>query len=68
MPDAGSQLLKGCKEMELEFHDIKQTLHREYGVQYETCPVGAHYMHGKVERKIRQVKESFAKATQNTKM
>ena len=33
MPDAGSQLIKGCKEMELEFHDIKQTLHCEYVVQ-----------------------------------
>ena len=68
LPDAGSQLITGCKEMELEFHNIKQTSHREYGMQYETCPVGAHYMHGKVERKIRHVKESFAKATQNTKM
>ena len=28
---------------------------------YEVCPVGAHYMHGKVERKIRHAKECFEK-------
>ena len=30
-------------------------------MDYELCPVGAHYMHGKVERKIKLVKESFSK-------
>ena len=31
--------------------DIRSRLH-EFGVLFEVCPVGAHYMHGKVERKI----------------
>ena len=53
LPDAGSQLVKGCQTMTLTFSDIKNKLFKEYGVEFETCPVGAHYMHGKVERKIR---------------
>ena len=55
LPDEGSQLVTGCKSMIICFTDLKQKLHTEYGVHFETCPVGAHYMHGKVERKIQQV-------------
>ena len=57
LPDAGSQLVKGCQNMSYSFTDSKQKLHIEYGVNYELCPVGAHYVHGKVERKIREVKK-----------
>ena len=49
MPDEGSQLVKGCKSMILKFVDVRQRIHTEYGVKFEVCPVGAHYMHGKVE-------------------
>ena len=52
LPDEGSQLVKGCKDMQLSFSDIQSHLNIEYGVQFETCPVGGHNMHGKVERKI----------------
>ena len=68
LPDAGSQLVKGCQTMILKFSDIKNKLHEEYGVEFETCPVGAHYMHGKVERKIRHVQESFAKCIYNNRL
>ena len=61
MPDAGSQLVKGCQCMTIRFSDVKHKLHLEYGVAFETCPVGPHHMHGKVERKIRHVQESFLK-------
>ncbi len=64
LPDAGSQLMKACKTMTLTFHDIKNEL-SVYGCDFEPCPVNAHYMHGKVERKIRHVKETFAKNLQN---
>ena len=53
--------MKGCQTMILKFSDIKNKLYEEYGITFETCPVGAHYMHGKVERKIRHIQESFAK-------
>ena len=59
LPDEGSQLVKGCKSMILSFTDLQHKLHTEFGVHFETCPVGAHYMHGKVERKIQQVKKSM---------
>ena len=57
--DEGSQLVKWCTTMILRFVDIKHRLSTEYGVGFEVCPVGAHYMHVKVERKIRQVKRSI---------
>ena len=60
LPDPGSQLVKGCDSMTICFTDISNVLH-EYGVTYELCPVGAHFMHGKVERKIRHIKESLEK-------
>ena len=56
LPDEGSQLVKGCKEMQLNFCDIKHRLNTEYGIEFETCPVGGHNMHGKVESKIQHVK------------
>ena len=59
LPDEGSQLVKGCKTMILRFVDIKHRLSTEYGAEFDVCPVGAHCMHGKVERKIRQVKRSI---------
>ena len=58
MPDAGSQLIKGCEDMTLSFYDIHNKLN-EFGVDFQPCPVGAHYMHGKVERKIKDVKLTF---------
>ena len=60
LPDAGSQLVKACESTTLVFSDIRSQLH-EVCVSFEVAPVGAHYMHGKVERKIRHEKESFEK-------
>ena len=57
LPDPGSQLVKGCENMTYSFTDLKQKLDIDYGTQYIMSPVGAHYVHGKVERKIRQVKK-----------
>ena len=67
-PDAGSQLLKGCKDMVLSFSSIKYKLEVEFGVQFFTCPVGSHYVHGKVERKIREVKRSVSKNIVNQRL
>ena len=67
LPDAGSQLLKACTSMTLTFHDIRHQL-SEHGVEFEACPVNAHYMHGKVERKIRHVRETFSKHLQKHRL
>ena len=53
--------------MKIKFSDVSNKLH-EYGVEFVTCPVGAHYIHGKVERKIKHVKESFSKCIYNNRL
>ncbi len=58
LPDAGSQLVKACTDMRYSFSDTKNRLFTNYGIHYTLCPVGAHYQHGKVERKIREVRKS----------
>ena len=68
LPDPGSQLVKGCEEMTYSFVDTKQKLFVEYGVDYTPCPVGAHYVHGKVERKIREVRKSVDIAIRNERL
>ena len=67
MPDPGSQLLKACTSLTLSSLDIQQKL-SEYGVEFKQCPVNAHYMHGKVERKVRHVKEIMAKYLNNHRL
>ena len=68
LPDQGSQLLKACGDVTLSFQDIKGQLNKEYGVQFKPCPVGAHYMHGRVERKVRQVRESLSRSFEGQKL
>ena len=59
MPDEGSQLIRGCENMVLSFSDIHHKITTEYGIEFKPCPVGAHYVNGKVERKIQQIKKSL---------
>ena len=68
LPDEGGQLVKGCTDMIISMSDVRQKLSVEYGIEFETCPVGAHYYHGKVERKIQEVKKSFVKNVGNKKL
>ena len=67
-PDAGSQLLKGSSDMILSFQDIKWKLELEFGIQFNPCPVGSHYVHGKVERKIQQIKISVETSLRNRRL
>ena len=59
LSDAGSQLVKVCELMKLTFIDVKTGC-----MSGESCTKCAQYMHRKVERKIRSVKESFSKHLQ----
>ena len=68
LSDEGSQLVKGCETMKLSFTDIKNQLHHQKAVEYEVCPVGGHNMHGKVERKIQQIKSSLDKRINNERL
>ena len=66
--DPGSQLVKGCGEMKLQFNNIKHKLHHDVAVDFEVCPVGGHNMHGKVERKIREINASLEKTVKNERL
>ena len=68
LPDEGSQLVKGCESMKLNFQNIKFRLHHDVSVEFEVCPVGGHNMHGKVERKIREIKISIEKNMVNERL
>lgn len=59
--DEGSQLVKGCKEMLLNWTDLKSKLMTNCRVNFDVCPVQGHNMHGKVERKIREINSSIEK-------
>ena len=56
--DAGSQLIKACKDGEFAIVDVAAELSTAYqvGMDYQTCPVGGHNAHGAVERSIRDIR------------
>ena len=57
--DAGPQLIKAFKEMDVCVADIQNLLNQEKGchIQFEVCPVKAKNYHGIVERSIQSVKK-----------
>ena len=57
--DAGSQIVKGCQDMRLSDTDIKHQLFTNHHIDFEVCSVGAHNEHGKVERKIQEIRSSI---------
>ena len=63
--DEGSQLIKGCDNMRISFTDIKGKLLQDMMVDIATCSVGGHNCNGKVELKIKRVKESLEKTIPN---
>ena len=68
LADGGGQLIKGCESMLLSFEDLKSRLHKDVKVDLDVCPVGGHNMHGKVERRIRHIRESLTKALSNERL
>ena len=53
--------------MNISFADIKNQLSMEFGVEFHECPVGSHYFHGKVERKIREIRKCLDKELGNSR-
>ena len=51
--------------MRISFTDIKGKLHWDMMVDFATCPVGGHNYNGKVECRIKYVKESLEKTISN---
>ena len=68
LADEGSQLVCGCESVVLNMTDIKSQLNREYGIDFETCPVGGHNFHGRVERKIRTIKDILVRSIHNARL
>ena len=66
--DEGSQLVCGCENVVLNWRDIKGQLNRDQGIEFDTCPVGGHNYHGKVERKIRTVREVLEKTVHKARL
>ena len=66
--DEGSQIVKGCETMKIQFWDLKFQLHRDVGMDFEVVPVGGHNFNGKVERKIREIKKSMSKTMSNLRL
>ena len=54
--------------MIISFSNVRHKLSVEYGVDFKTCPVGAHYVHGKVERKIQEIKRSLNKSVNKQRL
>ena len=68
LPDEGSQLIKSCEDMRYNFKDVRNKLFVDSKVEFQACPVGGHNMHGRVERKIKEVKISIEKSFQNQRL
>ena len=57
--DQDPSILSAFKHSKLEFRDLQQQLHKQSGIDFQTCPVSGHNMHGTVERTIRTIQESM---------
>ena len=68
LTDLGSQLVGSYESMTFSFNDLQNRMYTNMKVELETCPVGGHNFHGKVERKIRQIRESIEKTMQNDRL
>ena len=55
--DQDSGALAAFQSAELDFRDLQHRLWTQYGITFETCPVGGHEQHGLVERIIRSIQE-----------
>ena len=68
--DEGSQLLAACRRMELSIVDITNSLSTKFnvGIDYTSCPVGGHNVHGIVERSIQNVNDLFKKVYKGIKL
>ena len=59
--DEGKNIESGGKDMEIDWVNVQYQLHANQSVRVETCPVGDHHQHGKVERKVQQIKKTMEK-------
>ena len=68
LTDEGGQLVKGTSDVVIDFRDLKFQLHQRCKVELDVCPVGGHNFHGKVERRIKHIRESLSKSVHNERL
>ena len=68
LSDEGSQLVKGFKEMKISYRAFQSQLMKNQNIEFEVCPFQGHYMHDKVERKIREINQSIQTTLQNNRL
>ena len=59
MCDKDSSLLAAAQEIKVNLRNLSHQLYSEHGIMFETCAVGGHDQHGKVERTIRTIQDSL---------
>ena len=57
--DQDGSVESGLTNVEFDLLEVQGRLERQFGIEYEVCPVSGHNQHGHVERVIRSVQESF---------
>ena len=58
--DQEGSILKVLREIQVNLRDLTHRLYSEQGILFDTCAVGGHDQHGKVERTIRSVQDSLS--------
>ena len=61
--DAGSGLLKACKEAKYSWAEVTSQINSKFGVgfSHEVCPPFGHNFHGAVERSVKELKKLFGR-------
>ena len=61
-PDEDGALLRAFKRGEIDLEDLSGSLYRTKGILFETCPPQSHSSHGRIERVIRSLQQSFTRS------
>ena len=61
-PDDDSALIKAFSQGQIDLQDLSGRLYTSHGILFETCPPQGHSAHGRVERVIRSMKDSFSRS------
>ena len=62
--------MKASKKMEINLLDVSRDLEAKYkvGLEFSPCPVGAHHVHGAVERSVREVRRMLTAVFRGLKL